>query len=339
MAKHINPTALGGFVLGGILLIIAALFLFGGGELFAHKVLWVTYFRGSVGGLSDGAPVTFRGVPVGKVTKVEVEVNAKELTARIPVYFEIDRSRIMWAGGHTVRPDPKAVIAAGLRTKLAMQSLVTGQMMIELDILPNSPAVLIGADPHTPELPSVESEMDIFKQQLSNLPLKELLSDIDRAVNNLNRIVESPDVGRGVKELADTLTQSRELLANVNQQAGPLLRQMTEAATASRQTLGQATDTLRSLQTEGVATLTDARKLTGNAGKTLNDLRTTLQTADAALTQARDTLASVDGLVAQDTDTRNDIDGTLANLNKASASLRGFANTLERNPNAVIIGK
>jgi paraquat-inducible protein B len=339
MAKRINPSVLGGFVLGGIVLVIAALFLFGGGEFFKEKTVWVTYFRGSVGGLSDGAPVTFRGVPVGKVTKVAVQVDAKELTARIPVYFQIDRSRITWAGGIQVPQDPKLAIRAGLRTKLATQSLVTGQMMIELDLLPRSPAVLTGADPNTPELPSVESEIDVLKQQLSNLPVRELLADIDRAVNNLNHIVESPDVGRGVKEMADTMAETRELLANINGQAGPLLQELTDAARSSRQTLGQATDTLRSFQTEGTATLGDVRKLTSNGGRTLDDLKTTLQTADAALAQARDTMASVDGLVAQDTTTRNDIDGTLANLNRASAALRSFANTLDHNPNAVIVGK
>lgn len=339
MAKHMNPSLLGAFVLGGIGLLVAALFLFGGGALFKERARWVTYFQGSVGGLSDGAPVTFRGVPVGKVTKVEVEVNTKELTAQIPVYFEIDRSRIVWMGGQSAKVNPKTVIDAGLRTKLAMQSLVTGQMMVELDILPGSPARLVGADPKTPELPSVESEFDVLKQQLAKLPIEQILADTDRLVNNLNDIVQSPDTKRAVKELADTLEASHELVTSANGYAGPLFQQLTETAKNSREVMAQASDTLHSLRTEGSETLAGVRKLTGNTDKSLGDLRTTLHTADAALQQARGTLVSINGLVAEDTAGREDIEGTLANLNRASGALRGLADTLERNPNAVIVGK
>jgi paraquat-inducible protein B len=68
-------------------------------------------------------------------------------------------------------------------------------------------------------------------------------------------------------------------------------------------------------------------------------MKIVLRSADRALQQARTTLASVDGIVAEDARSRQDIDHALRNLAQASTALRSFADTLERNPNAIIVGR
>lgn len=335
MARKYSPSLIGGFVVGGIALLVGALFLFGSGDLFKEKRRWVTYFDGSVGGLTVGAPVNFRGVRVGTVTNVALQVDPQKLTARIPVYFEIEPDRISWVGGKTAQSAQMAA-AAGIRTKLAMQSLVTGQMQIELDLRPDTPATLVGADPSVPEVPSIQSEFDVFKQQISELPVQDLVASLDRTVKNIDRLVSSPELRESLQALAASMTEAQGLLSNLNQDARPLMRELTATAQSARQTSEEAATSLRSIDGELKATLGDIRQLTA---ATRTDLRATLRSADQALQQARTTLASVDGLVADDTQGRQDIERALQNLAQASSALRSFADTVENNPNAIIIGR
>jgi paraquat-inducible protein B len=334
-SKKYSPSLIGGFVLGGVVLLIGALLVFGSGDLFKEKRRWVTYFEGSVGGLNVGAPVNFRGVKVGTVTDVRLQVDPAHLTAHIPVYFEIDPSRISWIGLKVEKASPELAAKAGIRAKLGMQSLVTGQMEVDLDLLPDTPARLVGADPSTPEMPSVPSDFDVMKQELAKLPLREVLASIDRTVGSIDRLVSSPDMRDSLHALSASLAETQKLISNVNEQASPLLKELTSTAQSVRQTSEQATTSLRTVEGDLHSTLGEVRQLTAS---TRTDLRGTLHSADQALQQARTTLASIDGIVADDTRSRADIDTALQNLAQASSALRSFADKVERNPNALVVG-
>jgi len=58
---------------------------------------FVSFFSGSVNGLNAGAPVKFRGVPIGSVTEMRFRLAKGTSTTpeelRIPVWFEIDLPR------------------------------------------------------------------------------------------------------------------------------------------------------------------------------------------------------------------------------------------------------
>ena len=61
---------LGVFVLVTLCVLAAVLFLLGGRKLFQPTFTFETYFNESVAGLELGAPVRFRGVPLGQVTEI-----------------------------------------------------------------------------------------------------------------------------------------------------------------------------------------------------------------------------------------------------------------------------
>ena len=86
----VKPALVGAFVLSGAALLVVAIMLFAGTHLFSRQHRAVTYFEGSVAGLEVGAPVTFRGVRIGSVTKIGLSINMKDLASRIPVYMVID---------------------------------------------------------------------------------------------------------------------------------------------------------------------------------------------------------------------------------------------------------
>jgi len=50
----------------------------------------IMYFEGDMSGPDIGAAVNFHGVRVRSMTKVAVELNATDLSAKIPVYAELE---------------------------------------------------------------------------------------------------------------------------------------------------------------------------------------------------------------------------------------------------------
>ena len=62
------------------------------------------------------------------------------------------------------------MIEKGLRAQLAMQSFVTGQLMITLDFHPEKPAVLVGAEKKYPEIPTIPTPLQELTSKLEKLP-------------------------------------------------------------------------------------------------------------------------------------------------------------------------
>ena len=151
-----KPAAVGGFVLGALIIVVVAILFFGGPQAFSSKTKAVVYFDGSVGGLGPGSPVTFRGVRVGSVSAVALLVDAKRMQARIPVQLKLEPDRVTLVSGSTGPAMLRRLIEAGLKARLESESLVTGQMLVDLDFNPELPVHLVGeADTDVPEIPSM----------------------------------------------------------------------------------------------------------------------------------------------------------------------------------------
>ena len=119
MSVRANPTVIGAFLLGAIALIVTGLMVFGGGRFFTKTVTYVAYFPETVSGLNDGAPVNFRGVKVGTVRRIEVQLDAQDLSVTVPAYLQLQRRRIREIGGTIPEGDliPE-LIYRGLRAQL-----------------------------------------------------------------------------------------------------------------------------------------------------------------------------------------------------------------------------
>jgi len=102
MSKPANKTVIGIFVVGAIALAVIAIVVLGSGKFFKQTLRAVCYFEGSVGGLNIGAPVVFKGVKIGSVADVILHFDRKDLIFTIPVYIEIDPSKMVATG-----PQPK----------------------------------------------------------------------------------------------------------------------------------------------------------------------------------------------------------------------------------------
>src|SRR6478609_6690502 len=137
MSTRANPKLIGGFVLGAIALVIIGLLAFGSGQYFAPKGKAVLYFAGSLAGLDVGSPVTFRGVKVGTVNKIVIQYDIRQQKLRIPVYIELDPAKFQIVSGARSGVNIKELVQRGLRARLQIQSLVTGQTSVDFDFYPD----------------------------------------------------------------------------------------------------------------------------------------------------------------------------------------------------------
>ena len=104
MAVGTNRWKLGLFVILGTGLAIAALVVFGAQHWNERTVPYFAYFDESVQGLDVGSPVKFKGVEIGSVKSIQLDLGEEP---RIPVWIAVDNKTIVarGAGGAPGSPD------------------------------------------------------------------------------------------------------------------------------------------------------------------------------------------------------------------------------------------
>jgi paraquat-inducible protein B len=337
MSKQVSKTAIGGFVLAAIGLLIVSIIAFGGGKFLKKTDKYVLFFESSVKGLSVGATVIFRGVRVGSVTSIVLRSNLRTLVATIPVVIEIERDKIeIEEEVGSLYENRQRLIERGLRAELSLESLVTGQMMVELDFKPDTPIKLVGAETKYPEIPTVVSALDRLAQSIQNLPIEELFNKIMGAVEGISKVVNSPDLMAAVQSLNLAVNDARKLLQDVDAQVEPLAntatRTMNDFGTLAKD-VDQQVDPLAK---EATGTLRAYRKLARDVDAKVDPLS---KSAIAAMKAAESAIKSIDDLVGKDSPTVADLDTTLQELSEAARSLRILADYLEQHPDAIIKGK
>jgi paraquat-inducible protein B len=312
-----EETLVGAFVLGGIVLAVSAVVLFGKFSLFNPSVQAAIVFQDSVGGLSVGSPVSFRGVRVGAVESIAIDYDPAAKVATIPVIVRLkpDQSRL---AGQPV--DLAELVKRGLRAELNVQSFVTGQSQIELDFDPGSPAVLHEGVTTLPEIPTRPSTLQRAREQLSQLPLRELASDASATLVSLRGLTEKLDAD--LPPLVDSLKATSE-------KSG----QMVDSANRTIEMVQGRLDTVLSVVGE-VAGSVDQQVAERGA-----DLHTVLTEASQTMVQARDVLIDAKSLTSPRAGSRANIESALRDLAAAAASLRGFANDVEHNPSLLLTGR
>ena len=71
MSTRANYFKIGVFVLAGFALLAVALIFLGAGNVFRPRIYLETYVDGTVQGIDLGSPVKFRGVQIGRISKVD----------------------------------------------------------------------------------------------------------------------------------------------------------------------------------------------------------------------------------------------------------------------------
>jgi paraquat-inducible protein B len=250
MSSKANPKVIGAFVLGGIALLVAGLLVFGGSNLFRERQVLVAYFDGSLKGLRLGASVTFRGVPIGQVTDIQVLFEPETIQAKIPVVFELDPSRVIDVGIDSDLSDEetlKAYIERGFRAQLEVDSLVTGLLSINLNFHPDAQPVErvdrgAFALPY-PEIPTMPSDMERLQAGAG-----QIIQEATAALNGLNDILStvSGQISGNQDRVGDIIDSVAEF-ANSMRDLYPELQQLLDETIGAASAVGQVSGTANEL--------------------------------------------------------------------------------------------
>jgi paraquat-inducible protein B len=320
MGKRINPTMVGVFVLGGVGLILAAVVVFGSGNLFRKTHEFVIFFGGDINGLRVGAPVKFKGVEIGQVKRIklrlEQDINRDNgrlrADVRIPVIIELDEEKIVSHGGTAIDlDDPHTVpnlIREGMRAQLGSDSFVTGLMYVALDIQPNTPIQMV-APPGSPlqEIPAVPNTLE--QAQAVAVRIFERLDKVD-----FNAV----------------FTQMTGMLDSIRQiTTSPSLREAINNSEKTREQLDRAlASTQRTLNT-----------VNGQVQPLSESFQKTSGSADAAAKQATLTLGTVQTTIEPNSPINYQTVQTLQDVSAAAHSVKELADYLQRNPSAIVRGR
>lgn len=305
--RRANYAAIGAFVLGAIALAAAVVVVWGSGRLFRHTITFVSYFRGSVNGLNLGAPVKFRGVQIGSVSQIRSRMaQAGTITpeeVRVPVWFEIDPQQVSDLGARFTldRERVDELIAQGLRGQLQMESVVTGVLYLGLDFFPGSPTVLVHPEhPEIFEIPTVPTAIERASEVITKFMAQIEKLDLDAAVRAFTGAADGVNALVRSPALDGTVTAAREVLVS--------LRHLSDAAEPR------------------------VGPMLGSVEATGTRARESLQRLDAALADVR-TLIDTQGPLGVE------LARTLTDVGDAARAVKELAGYLDRNPNALLVGR
>lgn len=340
MSKQASPMAIGGFVLGALILGIATILIFSSEALFKSKLRMVSYFPGTVQGLSVGAKIEFRGVQVGEVVDIQLDYWRDEGRFAVPVYYDVwpESFNIFVAKGHLGESNEytRLVHEEGLRAQLEASSLVTGKYLIALDLHPDAPANFMSDDPDVFEIPTIQSARDMVSDMLQGLQLNELVNQGVGVLEGIRGLLDDPATKALVTDADQMLVQINQTVANLEQAITPILQRLdgtlVEYANLG-QTLNGRVNTLADSLEQTSAELT---LLSRNINEQVGPLAASAQ---FSLDKAGEAFNSANELLDEDSAQRHNLDVLLQEAADAARSLRLLADYIEQNPDALIKGK
>ncbi len=328
MSRGASPHLIGLFVLGGILLAIASAVILGGSELFHRGASYTIYFDESLKGLRRGSPLTFRGVDIGQVTDIRAIYDHQSRSVRVPVTVEVRPGSVALDEASIGNGAAMAgLIEQGLRARLDVQSLLTGQLLIALDFFPG-PAGAAAQPPEPGVIPSVPSTLANLQRTadsaLMELPeithslrevagaLRGFLSEGNReslratlgSLSVLARSLGDPEgpTQRALAQLPGLLDD----LGNGAQKLPPVLERLEGFTTSTEARLQTLSDQVTRLSDSAIKATDQAAALMRENRRGLNDFVT-------------DGLPEVEGFVADATRLVNELSSTIRDMRQDPA--------------------
>ena len=365
-----NKASLTGFfIVVAILFLVCFLLALGGGGLFASPVQYTAYFDKSVKGLQVGSPVMFRGVRVGQISdihlaKIEPSQTKKEdsedtSSLLIEVTIEIDpatlRTKVNMSDSDInailTRFKTKQavdewlksmVIHDGLRLQLQFLSFLTGQLYIEMDFFPNAPITKEQVSDLTFKkiLPTQKSPLERFQASVNNAEMGRHMVTLNKGLDTLNQFILSgkaeealndfhtilrniAQVSREVPSLLDDAKQTMGNLRTLSEEAKHSLEELNDTVAKADGAIQAAKDKLLSARTESM--LDNLHSLSEEMKEAVSEARGAIHTAKETMGPGKEVFQKMEQLMAE--------------LERTAESFRSLAETLQRNPEAILKGR
>ena len=330
MIRKPNPRLIGAFVTFAGALFVMLIMYFGADKLSKTATRYLMFFDQSVNGLEVGSAVKYRGVPVGTVERILIHIDGqKHESNAIPVVISIDHDRLM-----REFVDPNAMYEAslhdlidrGLIARLNLESLITGQLFVELGYVNVDSLEYVShlsESVEMIEIPTVGSSLHQITEDVAEviakiteldfegivMSTKEVLIDLETQVENLNTagvseavvsaaeginaFIESDELGKTLRELRESLEVVQVTLATYNMEEGALAEKVDRMMASVNESL------------EGFDLLVE-------------------QTSD---------------IIEPGSSIRVEMSMALRELRRTAQSIRLLTDYIERNPNALLTGR
>jgi ABC-type transporter Mla subunit MlaD len=306
---------LGAFVVVSVCLLAAGLFLLGGRQWFQPTFMFETYFDQSIAGLDVGAPVRFRGVPLGHVAAILTSAATYEQSAPLDKRREyiVVRVEVNLSGQEAaqMRRDAQSLAARGLRAQTQLAG-ITGQQYLALDFLDPQeyPPLPFDWTPKYLYLPSAPSSAGEIIAKAQSFLASLNAADIQTLGRSLNTLVVDLDTKLGEIPVTDLANHLQVVLKSANHTLARVDRLLADPAL--KQTL------------ENVAVISSGARRMIDDGE-----------LDRLVKDLDDASERLDALVG---DNQYDVRGTVEDLRATAGNLRALSESIKRYPAGALVG-
>jgi paraquat-inducible protein B len=309
---------------------------------------------------------------VGQITAVDLGP-AGPGGVSIPVRAEFERALLRdLAGPAAASGEPLVpwLVARGLVAQLATQSVLTGQLYVDLDLdatraapantsatgSASAPAGSIASARASapanagagalPVIPTAPSTIQSLQAQLQGVDLAQIGRDLSALTASMRQLFGGPEPARALGRVADAAQALQRLAERLEREVVPLSRtaqaalgEGQRAASAVGQGAQQLSQLALAAQQASVQVATAASQAQGQIGALGSSGTAALaqmQRAAEAVQQAAEALRAA---AAGDSSLRLNADRAFADISNAARSLRELAELLERHPEALLRGR
>ncbi|MEL6859981.1 MAG: MlaD family protein [Pseudomonadota bacterium] len=212
-------------------------------------VLFLVAFDDSVAGLEPGAPVEWQGIRIGTVNDLRLDLTGAPGSQIVNVVIELQPSRIGLAFS-TIEEGQASIqdwVDSGMRVRLATGNILTGKKLIRFVDGIGTDRFTVDFNDPMPRLPTAPSELNAITQDaeqlvqnLSQLPLEDLIVSAVRLLDNTNALIANPDLQDLPRGLNSTLASFDSVAVRLD---------------AASQNLPQLVDNLNQIADAGESTL------------------------------------------------------------------------------------
>ena len=239
---------------------------------YRYGTYYVVSFGQSIKGLVPGAPVEYRGIPIGRVERImlkeSLEHNRENITAsrgkpiQVLIYLEPGRLAVP-DSAESVDYLKKTInegIATGLRAVLESGNLLTGGKYIGMDYFENAEPATPGSFMDYSTIPTISGGLQQMEQKLTavldkinGLPLEDTVAGANAAIaslqgtlDSLKTIMESQNTQQLPAQLDATLSELRVAISGLTP-GSELYRSMNSSMLRLNRTLSNLESMSRSL--------------------------------------------------------------------------------------------
>ncbi len=332
MSRKGNSTLIGAFVFGAVILATIVILLLAGRGLFKERRQHVMYFEEAARGLQVGSPVVFLGVKVGTVKQIQLELNEENDRFLAAVTVDLSPPAEKTRAGEQInlqdRITIRKLVDRGLRARLKIQSLLTGQLYIDLAFYPDKPARFISDDSKISEIPTIPTTVEELSALLEEFSIAEFLDDLAAISASTRKILSSEALQTLPERLDATLRHLESLTSRLDSSSGPLL----DKAQVDLEELHEATDAIQA----AMAKVGQAADRVGELAAEDSPIYDSMNRAGTELARASEALRL---LADEESPTIQGLNLSLGEIERAARAFRRLAETLEQQPEAVLRGK